>query len=426
MSIQALCRDCFQWQEDAPLSDDGRRCQACGSPRIIAHDELRSLSIAHLDCDAFYASVEKRDDPSLADKPVIVGGGRRGVVSAACYIARIHGVHSAMPMFKARAACPHAVVVRPNMAKYTEVGRQVRDLMRSVTPLVEPLSIDEAFLDLTGTERLHKGPPAETVSRLVARVESELSITISIGLAPNKFLAKIASDLDKPRGFGVVGAKDAMTFLADKPVSIIWGVGARLRDTLGRDGIHRVADLRGFQEAELIRRYGGMGGRLFRFAFGRDDRRVEPEAPTKSVSCETTFNTDLSTADQLQPELWNLCETLSGRLKAKNLAGRAIVLKLKTDAFKLLTRRLSLNDPTQLADTIFANADRLLVRELDGRRYRLLGVGVAELVSGELADPIDLADPDQARRKTIEDAMDVVRAKLGKGAISKGRSLGRD
>ena len=196
----ALCRDCLA--ESGPAA---KRCLACGSPRLLAHPERDLLSIAHVDCDAFYAAVEKRDDPSLADKPVIIGGRKRGVVSTACYVARTYGVRSAMPMFKALKACPHAVVIKPNMQKYVAAGRAVQKLMLELTPLVEPVSIDEAFLDLSGTERLHHGSPARTLARLAKRIEDELGITVSIGLAPNKFLAKVASDLAKPRGFSIIG-----------------------------------------------------------------------------------------------------------------------------------------------------------------------------------------------------------------------------
>jgi DNA polymerase IV len=416
-----LCRDCLTW-----LSKAGpQTCPHCGSPRLLLHAELRALSIAHIDCDAFYASVEKRDDPSIADKPVIVGGGRRGVVSAACYIARIHGVRSAMPMFKALAACPGAVVIRPNMAKYAAVGQEIRTLMREATPLVEPLSIDEAFLDLTGTERLHKSPPAETLSRLVNRIQSEIGISASIGLSYNKFLAKVASDLDKPRGFSVIGRAEAMTFMAPLPATVIWGVGKSLHQKLLNDGLRTVGDLQGMDETEMIKRYGSIGGRLANFSRGIDHRRVEPFSKAKSVSNETTFNNDLTTAEQLEPVLWKLCESVSTNLKRKQISGRVVTLKLKTADFKSFTRRISLGAPTQLADTIFRMALPLLQHQLDGRRYRLLGVGMSELGDEYGADPLDLADPDGERRKKAEQAMDRVRDKLGRDAIEKGRGFGQ-
>ncbi|MDE0809953.1 MAG: DNA polymerase IV [Alphaproteobacteria bacterium] len=418
---QPLCRDCLTWLYNG-MPD---ACPRCGSPRLIHHAELRTLSIAHIDCDAFYASVEKRDDPSIADKPVIVGGGRRGVVSAACYIARIHGIRSAMPMFKALAACPDAVVIRPNMKKYSTVGLEIRALMREATPLVEPLSIDEAFLDLTGTQRLHKSPPAETLARLILRIQSEIGITASIGLSYNKFLAKVSSDLDKPRGFSVIGRAEAMTFMAPLSATVIWGVGKSLHRKLLNDGLRTVGDLQGMDERDLIRRYGSIGGRMARFSRGVDDRRVEPTSVAKSVSNETTFNNDLTTVEQLRPVLWKLSESLSTNLKRKHISGRVVTVKLKTADFKSLTRRISLGAPTQLADTIYRTTLPLLQRELDGRRFRLLGVGMSELNDDQHADPPDLADPDAERRKKAELAMDKVREKLGRDAIEKGHSFGR-
>src|SRR3990167_575943 len=189
-ATQGFCRDCF-----SPVPEGAERCPACRRPRLLFHPELHALSVAHMDCDAFYAAVEKRDNPELQDKPLIVGGGQRGVVSTCCYIARIRGVRSAMPMFKALAACPDAVVVKPDMRKYAAVARDVRTLMRDLTPLVEPVSIDEAFLDLSGTERLHHASPAVSMGRLAKRIEEEIGITVSVGLSHNKFLAKMASDL---------------------------------------------------------------------------------------------------------------------------------------------------------------------------------------------------------------------------------------
>ncbi|MEQ8396865.1 DNA polymerase IV [Thalassobaculum sp.] len=419
---RTLCRDCFTWPPPGATGPP-ERCPRCGSRRLVSHQELDRLSIAHIDCDAFYASVEKRDDPSLLDKPVIIGGGRRGVVSAACYVARIYGVRSAMPMFKALAACPHAVVIKPNMAKYAAAGAEVRALMRDVTPLVEPLSIDEAFLDLNGTDRLHGGAPAETLARLTRRIEENVGVTASIGLSYNKFLAKVASDLDKPRGFFVIGADRIERFLADRPVSIIWGVGKALYRTLLADGIRTVGDLQGLDERELMRRYGSIGQRLARFSHGRDSRAVEPGSVIKSVSSETTFNDDISATDALRPYLWRLSEEVSDRLKRKALCGWVVTLKLKTADFRSHTRQRRLSSPTQLADRIYRTADSLLEDAVDGRRFRLIGVGVTDLAGDRLADPRDLAEPSLERRHRVETAMDAVRAKLGKAAIMKGRGL---
>ncbi len=414
-----LCRDCFEGFAEQP----GDRCPGCGSPRLIAHPELESLSIAHIDCDAFYASVEKRDRPELAERPVIVGGGRRGVVSACCYIARIYGVRSAMPMFKALKACPDAVVLRPDMQKYQAIGQQIRTMMREVTPLVEPLSIDEAFLDLSGTELLHRGSPARTLARLVRRIRDVHELTASVGLSYNKFLAKIASDLDKPDGFSVIGQSDALEFLSDKPVSLIWGVGKSLQRSLARAGITRVGQLRAYDEADLVARFGAIGRRLSRFSWGRDDRHVDPNAPTKSISSEATFETDIADLVVLSERLWPLCETVAGRLKKHRLAGQSITLKLKTSDFKILSRSRMLADPTCLAEVLYRTARELLTREADGRQFRLIGVGASALTDGAAADPPDLLDPARGRQAKVEAAIDEVRSKLGKDAILKGRGL---
>jgi len=313
--VSAFCRDCF-----ADTASRSARCGVCGSPRIARHDELGKLAIAHVDCDAFYATVEKRDDPALAAEPVIVGGGRRGVVAAACYVARTYGVKSAMPMFEALRLCPHARVVRPNMEKYSRVGREVRQMMLALTPLVEPLSIDEAFLDLSGTERLHGLTPAKVLARFAADVEKKLAITVSIGLSCNKFLAKIASDLDKPRGFAVLGAGEAQAFLAPKPVSFIFGVGKVSAARLARDGFGRIGDLQKASEVELMRRYGDEGRRLARLARGIDQRKVSAERETKSVSAETTFDRDIADFHALERILWSQTEEVSARLKEKALS----------------------------------------------------------------------------------------------------------
>ncbi|MGE0736972.1 MAG: DNA polymerase IV [Alphaproteobacteria bacterium] len=419
--IRGLCRDCFRH-----LEDDAARCPACGSRRIKRHDELFDLAIAHIDCDAFYATVEKRDNPDLRDKPVIVGGGKRGVVSAACYVARIYGVRSAMPMFKALAACPNAVVIRPNIKKYAEAGQRVRRLMLDVTPSVEPISIDEAFLDLSGTERLHHAPPAETLARLVKRVEDEVGVTASIGLSYNKFLAKVASDLDKPRGFAVIGRAEAVEFLRNRPVTTIWGVGPALNAQLAQHGIEKIGQLLEHEENDLIARFGSIGRRLARFARGEDARSVSTDDETKSVSAETTFNRDLAQLAMLKDELWPLCEKVAARLKKAELAGRTLTLKLKSAKFKTITRRCQLPAPTQLAESIYRGALPLLERETSARLpYRLIGVGLSDFTPPQAADPGDLLDPDATKRAKVERTMDLVRAKMGADAIRKGRGLGK-
>ncbi len=414
-----FCRDCFTEQKA-----EVRRCRACGSPRLVYHRELHDLTLAHIDCDAFYATIEKRDDPSLADKPVIIGGGKRGVVSTACYIARISGVRSAMPMFKALELCPDAVVIKPNMEKYVTAGRQVRQMMMDLTPLVQPISIDEAFLELAGTQRLHHDQPSRILAKLAKRVESEIGISISVGLSYCKFLAKVASDLEKPRGFSVIGRAEAVEFLATRPVTTIWGVGRAFGATLEADGIRTIGQLQAMNEADLMRRYGTMGQRLYRLSHGIDDREVHLNDPAKSVSAETTFFDDISRHDDLVPIMRRLSEKVSKRLKSEDLAGQTVVLKLKTADFKSRTRNKRLEDPTQLADRIFRTGISMLERETDGTKFRLLGIGVTDLTDPARADPPDLVDVQAGRRAAAEAAMDKLREKFGAAAVETGYTFG--
>ena len=414
-----FCRDCFAEQKA-----EVRRCRACGSPRLVYHRELHDLTLAHIDCDAFYATIEKRDDPSLADKPVIIGGGKRGVVSTACYIARISGVRSAMPMFKALELCPDAVVIKPNMEKYVTAGRQVRQMMMDLTPLVQPISIDEAFLELAGTQRLHHDQPSRILAKLAKRVESEIGISISVGLSYCKFLAKVASDLEKPRGFSVIGRAEAVEFLATRPVTTIWGVGRAFNATLEADGIRTIGQLQVMEEADLMRRYGAMGQRLYRLSRGIDDREVHLNDPAKSVSAETTFFDDISRHDDLVPIMRRLSEKVSKRLKSEDLAGQTVVLKLKTADFKSRTRNKRLEDPTQLADRIFRTGISMLERETDGTKFRLLGIGVTDLTDPARADPPDLVDVQAGRRAAAEAAMDKLREKFGAAAVETGYTFG--
>jgi DNA polymerase-4 len=377
-----------------------------------------------MDCDAFYASVEKRDNPDLRDKPVIIGGGRRGVVSTACYIARIKGVRSAMPMFKALQLCPEAVVVRGRMDVYVDVSRQIRAMMDELTPAVEPLSLDEAFMDLTGTETLHGAPPAVMLARLVKRMRTEIGITGSIGLSHNKFLAKVASDLDKPRGFSVIGKAETAAFLKDKPVRMIWGVGQAAQASLEKTGIRTFSDLLRWDQKDLIQRFGSMGDRLWHLARGQDHRRVSRNAPMKSVSNETTFNEDTSDTDVLDGHIWRLSEKVADRLKAKSIAGRVITLKLKRSNHSALSRRISLSDSTQMADRIYRTARDLFDRVGDQGPYRLIGVGVADITSDDQADISgDLLDPNASHRSNAERATDAIRDRFGSEAIIKGRAL---
>jgi len=415
-AANSLCRDCLR-----RLDCNSARCRHCGSPRLLGHPELDRLTIAHIDCDAFYASVEKRDNPALANLPVIIGGGRRGVVSTACYVARIAGVRSAMPMFKALQACPEAVVIRPNMDKYVAVGRQVREMMRALTPLVEPLSIDEAFLDLSGTQRLHGASPAETLVRFAAAVEREIGVTVSVGLSYCKFLAKVASDREKPRGFSVIGRAEALEFLAGQPVSLIWGVGKATQAKLADEGVTRIGQLQQMDAAALTRRYGVIGLRLASLARGVDNRKVDPDGEAKSVSAETTFDDDRGNAEELVAILRGLSEKVSARLKRSHIAGQTVVLKMKTADFRTRTRNRTLADPTQLSDRIFRIGHEMMERELDGKtKFRLIGIGVTGLCHDDRADPDDLIDPLAGRRAKAERAMDKVRNRFGGHAVDTG------
>ncbi|MFT4936646.1 MAG: DNA polymerase-4 [Pseudoalteromonas distincta] len=416
--MKALCRDCI-WTGEAPAT---RRCPSCGSPRLAAHVELFELSMAHLDCDAFYASVEKRDRPELRDQPVIVGGGVRGVVTTCCYLARVYGVRSAMPMFKAVAACPQAVVIKPDFAKYKAESKTIMGLLAELTPLVQPLSLDEAWMDLSGTERLHGAPPAVTLARAQARIEAQTGLTVSIGLAPNKFLAKIASDLDKPRGFSVIGAAEAQSFLAPRPVGLLPGVGPAMVKSLEAAGLRTIGDLARWDQRDLARRFGAHGLRLHDLAHGRDTRPVDPDQVRKGISAETTFNTDIAAYEALEDRLSPLCERVAIQARAAGVTGRVVTLKLKTPDFRLLTRRRALAEPTQTAKTMFAAARELLRREADGRTFRLIGVGLSEL-SPATQGAGELFGGEEQRILKEETTADAIRARFGPQALTRGRAL---
>ena len=410
-----ICRDCGS----VLLKND---CQACQSSRIISHAEILSLSIAHVDCDAFYCSVEKRDNPELANKPVIVGGGQRGVVSAACYHARIYGVHSAMPMFKALKLCPHAIVVRGDMNKYAREGAKIRSMMEDLTPLVEPLSIDEAFLDLSGTERIHNQSPAQSLISLQNKILKNVGVTVSVGLSYNKFLAKTASDLDKPNGFAIIGRTEALDFLADKPVGFIYGVGPAFTRSLKKAGILTIADVRRQSDKSMAEKFGDMGLHLAKLARAEDYRPVKSTSKRKSVSAENTFNEDISDIEVLKDKLWQVCLKTADRSKAKNLAGTVVTFKLKTQQFETITRRRTLPQPVQLADVIFRTCLPLLEKEANGRKFRLIGAGISGLTS-PVGDSGDLLDPDAIKRGMAERASDKARAKFGKDAVMTGRGF---
>jgi len=413
-----LCRKCFT------LFKKLERCPNCGSPLIISHPELLSLNIAHMDCDSFYASVEKRDCPELKDKPVIIGGGRRGVVSTACYIARIRGVHSAMPMYRALKLCPDAAVIRPRMKLYAEISLQIRKMMLELTPAVEPISLDEAFLDLGGTQKLHKKPPVVLLAELTNRMKNELGLTGSIGLSHNKFLAKIASDLNKPNGFSIIGKQETGKFLFNKPVNILWGVGSGTKEKLGAMGIKTLSDLLRWEESDFVRKFGTSGKRLKALASGKDNRRVMAERVIKSISNETTFGEDILEHEILIGHLWRMCEKVSDRAKSRETAGNVGVIKLKTQNYRLITRRLTFKEPTNMADRLFNALEPLLKSEIKEVKFRLLGVTLTGLCDQKYADLTgDLLDPNAQNRQKAEIATDMIRRKFGVNAIVKGRSL---
>jgi DNA polymerase-4 len=411
-----LCRVC--------ACDVTSKACACGEDRFVAHEEAGALTIAHLDCDAFYASIEKRDDPSLEAKPLIIGGGQRGVVSTACYVARAFGVRSAMPMGQALRLCPNAVVVKPNMAKYVEEGRFVRALMQELTPLVEPISIDEAFMDLSGTNAMHDGAPAQTLIRLQNRIEAERGFTVSIGLSFNKFLAKTASDLDKPRGFSVIGKAEALDFLSNRAVSTLPGVGPAGANALAKRNLKLIGDIRGLGEPKMRAAYGDWGAHLFQLSMAQDHRRVDPQGERKSISAETTFFSDVAALETLEDILWPLCEKVATRARAAELAGRTITLKLREKSFKTITRRRQLGEPTLLAARLFETAQTLMAGDVDGRKeFRLIGIGLSDFSPAAEADRGDMLDSATPKRAAAEAAIAKARAKFGRDAVLTGRGL---
>ncbi|WP_340150299.1 DNA polymerase IV [uncultured Sneathiella sp.] len=421
--MASLCRNCLTILDDEKLRHD-RRCTSCRSPRTLTHPELFSLTLAHVDCDAFYAAVEKRDNPALNSKALIIAhDSPRSVVSTCCYIARMSGVRSAMPLFKAKRLCPDATIIPPDISKYAAVSREIRALYDRLTPDVEPLSLDEAFLDLAGTEMLHHRNAAQSMAWLAREIEREIGITVSVGLSYNKYLAKLASDLDKPNGFAVIGQAEALNFLAPRPVSQIWGVGKALNRKLASEGITTIGQLQHREKAELVARYGVMGERLYHLSRGEDTRRVKADLKAKSISAETTFSTDIDDIDILLARLWPLCEKVSKRLKAANKAGKTITLKLKTGDFKTITRSHTLSQPTQLAETLYREVKPHLEKVVPTRNFRLIGVGISSFGELEDADRPDLLSAKSGHDKDVETAMDKLRQKFGDAVISKGRGL---
>lgn len=398
-------------------------CPSCSSPRLLSHPEIHKLSIAHIDCDAFYASVEKRDNPEFNSKPLIIGGGKRGVVSTCCYIARTYGVKSAMPMFKANKLCPKATVIPPDMKKYSAVSKDIRKIFDELTPIVEPISIDEAFLDLSGTQKLHGMFPAKILSRTAVKIYDEIGITVSVGLSYNKFLAKLASDLNKPNGFSIIGEAEAKTFLARQPISKIWGVGKVLNQKMNGAGITQIGQLQKMELKKLIGDYGVMGERLYYFSRGDDTRTVISTRKSKSVSNETTLETDVSDYNFLKKKLWALCEKLSARLKEQQLSAKTINLKLKTANFRTVSRSVTLDGYTQMAEILYAHGKHLLKPECNGLEYRLIGIGVTKFTDDRFSDLPDLLDPSKENKIKTEKAMDKIRGRFGADIINKGRKF---
>ena len=416
--ITSICRECLSTFDSKVLY-----CANCESLNLISHKEIEKLDIAHVDCDAFYASIEKRDNPKLKNSAVIIGGGKRGVVATACYLARIKGVRSAMPMYKALKLCPSAIIIKPNMSKYRDASRKIQNLMNQLTPLIEPISLDEAFLDLSGTKKLHKKIPAVLLAELSKKINQEVGISVSIGLSYNKFLAKICSDLDKPKGFSLLGRGDSKKFLSSQPVEILWGVGKILKRKLNDDGIKTISQIEELGIKEVINRYGSIGSHIYSLSQGKDLRRVVPQRQIKSISHETTFENDISDKEVLEKKLWSLCEKVSKRSKEKGLGGQTITLKLKTKEFKLISRSCTIDEPTQIGELIFQNSKTLLDREDDKVKYRLIGVGISNLKDSELCDLYDLINISKTKNAKIEYAIDDIRNKFGKDLIKKGRSI---
>jgi len=414
-NINQICRDCFDVSMEI-----SEICKKCHSPRTLSHKQISKLYIAHIDCDAFYASVEKRDDPILQNKPVIIGGGNRGVVSTACYIARTKGIKSAMPMYKAKKLCPEAVVIKPNMKKYKDVSREIREIMKKLTPIIEPISLDEAFLDLKGTYRLHKKVPALILVELVKEIKIKTGINVSVGLSFNKYLAKVCSDLDKPKGFSIIGNSEAIAFLKDKPVNLLWGIGNKFKKRLNSEGIINIGQIQKMQDKELVKRYGAIGYHIYQLSRGQDTRKIKPNRKIKSVSHETTFQKDTNNKRELERVLNNLSRKVSDRSKLLGIGGKTVNLKLKTKDFKLITRSKTFSDPTQLHVRIYKTAKELLYNHLNSSKYRLIGVGISELTEEKLCDLDSLIDLKSNNDKKIEVALSKLRNKFGDNIITKG------
>jgi DNA polymerase-4 len=385
------------------------------------------LTILHVDMDAFYAAVEQRDRPELRGKPVIVGGlGGRGVVSAASYEARAFGVHSALPMSTARRLCPHAVFLPVRMKDYAAVSRQIRDIFLSFTPLVEPLSLDEAFLDVRGCEGLF-GSAAETARQIKERVKKESGLTASVGVAPNKFLAKLASDHGKPDGFVVLLPEAVTGFLNPLTVSRLWGVGAKAEQRLKALGVHTIGQLAALPQRVLVDHFGAVGHHLWQLAHGEDERGVVPDREAKSVSTETTFAQDLGDREVLRIWLLDLVDHLASRLRHEGLWARTIDVKIRSSDFRTRVRAHALPEPTNATDALWQAAADLFERSLtrDLLPVRLLGVGVTRLTRAPVVQH-GLFDGDQRERQgQLDQTVDAIRHQFGSDAIQRGSLLQR-
>ncbi len=409
----SLCRDCL-----TDFASKIKRCDYCRSPRIVYHKELESLSVVHIDCDSFYAAVEKKDNPNLSNVPVIVGRSKRGVVSTCCYIARKYGVQSAMPIFKAQKLCPEAVFITPRHDRYREVSRDLRSYLEKLTPKIEFVSIDEGYLDLTGTKRLHGVYPAKLIAKTVQNIENKFGITVSIGLSYNKMLAKIASTKSKPRGFSIVGKGDTTEFLNKLDVKEINGVGKKLSEKLNRAGIFSLGDLFTKNKEDLVLRYGDTLKLLFNLIESRESASINTENERKSISTEQTFVRSLKRKSEIKKFLWSASVKVSDIAKTQNVASKSVHIKLKKEDFKSLTRSLTLNSNTNLASEIYNAGLMLLEKEISHAPFRLIGIGIGKLE--ECNGTIVSNDLFTKKEKNLEDATDKIRKKYGSGSIFPG------
>ncbi|QEF97231.1 DNA polymerase IV [Stieleria maiorica] len=383
--------------------------------------------ILHIDMDAFYASIEQRDHPELKGQPVVVGGSKtgRGVVAAASYEARQYGIHSAMPGRRAAQLCPHAVFVRGRLDHYADVGRQVREIFGRFTPIIQPLSLDEAFLDVAGTERLHGD--AETIGRSIKdAIETELHLTASVGIAPRKFVAKIASDLDKPNGFVVVKESELTSFLDPLPVEKLWGVGSVALRRLHRLGLKTIRDVRHYDRELLVSKLGDWGHHLWKLANGIDSRGVVPDRSAKQISHERTFSDDQSDAELLHGVVCFLCEQTAMRLRRSQRMTSTITLKYRREDFKTFTKSRTLPAPTDQTGKVIQVAVELLeeMRRNEPRAVRLLGVSLGSLVGSDRPVQLSLFDDpqqQQAERK-VDQVVDQLSQKLGAKTVYRAAS----